>query len=69
VPNTTKTPIAISGSALELIRKCERHLTWIRTEGVQRNDLQAAAEFADGLARAAAELHALLEDERKRHAG
>jgi hypothetical protein len=52
--------------ALELLTKCENNLRWIKQEGFERDDLQAAVEFASGLAYRAAELHQALEAELKR---
>ena len=53
--------------AFELLERCERQARWIRTAGLDRGDLQAAADFAADLVYRAQELVALLDDELARH--
>lgn len=52
--------------ARELFAKCQKKLKWIKKEGFELDNLQAAADFAGDLVRDAQALSEFLEAELKR---
>ena len=52
--------------AHELFAKCEKQLRWIKKEGLDLDNLQAAADFAGDLVQDAQELREFLKAELKR---
>lgn len=55
--------------AHELLEKCRKKIEWIKKEGLERDDLQAAAEFAGDLVLDAQDLQEFLKGELKRQRG
>lgn len=54
---------------MELFANCEKYMRWIKREGFELDNLQAAADFAGDLVRCADELREFLTEELKRSRG